>query len=865
MNGHANPTPPAPGAPEPVEATRSERIAAALAVAPLLPAAAGLMLGIVLDRESPAPPAAYVALFVIGGAILPAVRRRAIACALAMVVPACGVGGLLHNASYRRIAADHVVRCTGAEPIGAGLVGIIVSEPFTSQPDFGVFKDMAHRPTSTHFLLDAEELNGTRGPLAVRGTVRVGVAEPVTHVRAGDRVRVFGRMYRPVPPSNPGEPDWPLYQRRRGVLVGLACEHAANVERLGVPGAEAGRLIRLRRHCRRLLLDDVAAVDPAGRSVLEAIILGQRSTVDRAINDAFVATGTVHILSVSGAHLGMLAAAVWALSALLGRSRRQSAGFVLAAVLLYALLAEPSAPVWRSAIMATFLCVGLMLRRPPRTINWLAASALLVLAVRPADLFDPGFQLSYVTLAGLLYLSGPVRELWRGLLFRRDTVLEALRPREPDPPVRTRLTRAAGRCAEGALAACVAAWLAGAPLSLYHFGQISSWGWLNSLLISPIVFLLVTTGFVKLVAAAVWPATGIVLGPLFARITLLLDGWVRLLADVPGVSLMTPSPPLWLVVCVLGVFGLWAARRTIALPGRWIALGLAACAVAGCFWYLPGRPDDGELHVRIASVGDGTAVLIRFPSGRAIVYDVGTTPPYDLYRSTLRPLFGEERVRRLDAAILSHPDLDHFSGLPGLASRVPVRAVWAPPSIADASAADRGKPAVRLLRDELRRLDIPVRRLCAGDRLRAGAGVEATVLWPPSDEKPDPRDSNESSIVLRLRYAGRSILLCGDIERRPQEWLTQHADLRADVLVLPHHGSVKPWTAAFVKAVSPTYVIRSSGKRSEISSPRLNELVRSYAYFNTADVGGILVRIGPRGCAVTAYRSRAPHAVRPHG
>jgi competence protein ComEC len=171
-------------------------------------------------------------------------------------------------------------------------------------------------------------------------------------------------------------------------------------------------------------------------------------------------------------------------------------------------------------------------------------------------------------------------------------------------------------------------------------------------------------------------------------------------------------------------------------------------------------------------------------------------------------------------------------------------------------------PAAGLVLRELRAQNIPIRYLCAGRRLAGTGGVEVQVLWPPADERAAPHPSNESSIVMRLRYGGRSILLCGDIEQRPQRWLIDHADLRSDVLVLPHHGSFKPWTAEFVRAVSPTYVLRSSGKRSEISEAGLNDLMRTYRYLNTADAGSILVRMGPGSLDVSGFRPAAATAPR---
>src|SRR5690606_8603756 len=175
-------------------------------------------------------------------------------------------------------------------------------------------------------------------------------------------------------------------------------------------------LAAARLRARLAMLERAAPGDMPGEQLLEALVLGQRSAVDPALNQAFVETGSVHYLSVSGAHVGMLASAVWLACMLAGISRRSGALVRRTLVTADATLAEPSPPVIRSAIMGVLLCTAILLRRPVRTANWLALSAVVILVVSPVQLFEPGFQLSFLTLIGLIYL-GP--QVHRGL---RDLV-----------------------------------------------------------------------------------------------------------------------------------------------------------------------------------------------------------------------------------------------------------------------------------------------------------------------------------------------------------------------------------------------------------------------------------------------------------
>jgi competence protein ComEC len=344
------------------------------------------------------------------------------------------------------------------------------------------------------------------------------------------------------------------------------------------------------------------------------------------------------------------------------------------------------------------------------------------------------------------------------------------------------------------------------------------------------------------------------IGSVVAACTEWVTDWVRLWAAVPGVSVIAPPPPLWLVLLALTFFALWAARRTLAISGHCIAVGLVACVVCAVFWHLPGRPGDGELRVRVLAVGDGAATIIRFPNGRAIVYDCGTTPPRELYRATLCAALDADRVRRLDAVVVSHPNIDHYSAVPELAAHVPIEAVWLTSHFAVQGSAPGRGPLARLMQ-ELERRRTPIGQVHAGNRIVHTGGVSMEVLWPPPADEFAPTDLNDTSVVLRLRYGEHSILLTGDIEQEPQRWLMEHVDLRSDVLVLPHHGSVKPWTADFIRAVSPRYAIRSSGKRRELGPEGLSDFMAGYTYLNTADDGAVLIRLDVHGVRVSSCRS----------
>jgi competence protein ComEC len=198
--------------------------------------------------------------------------------------------------------------------------------------------------------------------------------------------------------------------------------------------------------------------------------------------------------------------------------------------------------------------------------------------------------------------------------------------------------------------------------------------------------------------------------------------------------------------------------------------------------------------------------------------------------------------------VISHPNLDHYAGMLSIDDRIAVGRWLLTPHFERLSGP--GSPS-RYFFDALAERGATVETIAAGDAMDGGDGVRIEVLWPPRSATTD--SANDTSLVLRLHHAGRSILLCGDIEEAPQRMLLEQGRLDADVLVLPHHGGVERTTEAFIEAVDPRYLIRSSGMRDHATRNGLIELIRDRTYFNTADDGAITVTIDDHGVTVTPF------------
>ncbi|GAG33565.1 unnamed protein product, partial [marine sediment metagenome] len=239
-----------------------------------------------------------------------------------------------------------------------------------------------------------------------------------------------------------------------------------------------------------------------------------------------------------------------------------------------------------------------------------------------------------------------------------------------------------------------------------------------------------------------------------------------------------------------------------------------------------------RLVFTVLSVGAGSAMVFELPDGRTVLCDAGSSNPYDVGRSTVVPFLRHRGIRRIDRVYLSHANLDHYSGMPGILEEIETG-----PIIVNEYFPRRSPPSSpsRQFLDILAKRDHTV-EIMNPSKPRWELGDVTFERLSPSGEPDENLSTNDTSTVLRITYAGHSILLTGDIEDRTQRALLQKkGDLGADVLVLPHHGSVRSSTKAFIEAVGADAVIRSSHQRMSETYSGLRECVGAIPLYNTVD------------------------------
>jgi competence protein ComEC len=691
-----------------------------------------------------------------------------------------------------------------------------------------------------------------RGWAPASGDVLVQITQPHPRLQENQTIQVLGMLQRPAPAMNPGQFDWAGYYREQRVLASLHVPHAENIQILTSPGPTA--VMWLRDETRRLLAAGFAPSRSLDHALLRALLLGDHDPQLRDVQDQFQRTGTSHHLAISGMHVAVLGALVFGVCRLLCLSPRVSVCVMTGFVILYGVAALPSPPVVRSVLLCVAFGIGIAGRRSVDAAQLLALSVLAMLVYHPPDLYNAGFQLSFGTVLGLILFTEPV--------------LKVLRRDDPDLAVARALGAQPGRLRAAwdwlnreltlALAAGLVAWGVSMPLIAWHFEQLNPWAVIAGIILAPIVFLALVGGLFKVVLTLLWPGAAPVWAFLAGAPVALMRHTVDWLAKMPWGDVPVPVPRWWLLVMfyALLLLMLWPCRhaglRWCFRIGRAVTCGAIVFLPFHTGLTLPGIGGAGQTRVTLLAVGAGQCAVVEPPSGRVVLIDAGSTSLSDLVPKCLGPFLRHERCTSVDSIFLSHSNYDHFSAAGEITAAYGVREILTADAFVRESA---GNASAEALLESLKQLHRPPRLLTPGERIPLGRDTAIEILWPPAD--PDHALSeNDSSLVVRLTHAGRSILFTGDIEAAAMRGLMKDPErLRSDVLIAPHHGSSESTSAAFIEAVHPTTILSSNDRSLTGKQRRFDRIVASQ--------GLPLMRTNRCGAITITFEADGSFAVKP--
>lgn len=880
----------------------TSRIAAS---APLFPIATAFAVGILADGLFSIRVSLSVGIFVLTTASAIVVVKPQLRHVLILIAVAFAGAGM-HGVRGEVVGFDRIKRmCDDGrlpadEPVG--VEGTVRDVPEDS-------------PGGLFFELETIAISRRNVTSPASGRIRVFLAETEDlserDIGAGEKVRVFCAPDRADQFINPGVATRAEILERLELDATCSLKSALLIERLAPP--QGFSLVGAVRTIRaKLIARFLDAFDGPTAGVMIASLLGSKRYLDKSTATAFRDGGTFHVLVISGLHITFIGGLVFAVVGL--ATRRRGVRFLITTTILWSFSVAVGAevPVVRAALMFTVVLFADVVFRDSNQLNSLGLSALVLLVWRPEDLFAQSFQLTFASVAAIVAGAFPFLKSLRAVGEWHPSASTPLPPNVSQTLRRccetlywreSRWTSDASRniwsakivkhpwfvsgaaqimlrfVVEGTVVSLIVQ-ITLLPLSVLFFNRIST----ASILLNLWVGVLIAVETFAACAALILREVNQTLAMPLIRLTELLNKLLllppRLLIEFDAAGFRLPAYSgraaaiyvLYFVPVVI-LFALairWQPfelrrRRTVTrLTCAFAALTLMILIVAGHPFSKPAP--DGRLRIDFLDVGQGDSALITFPDGRTMLVDGGGRPQFGSRRSesdTREPFvpdgatIGERVVSKflwyrglseVDYILATHADADHIQGLADVAAnfRVGTALFGRLPS---------GDPDYIEVEKVLERRRIPSATLARGDKFNI-AGVEVDVLWPPSSS--GGASENNDSVVLRLKFGARTILLTGDIERAAERGLLAESSLvRCDVVKVAHHGSRTSSTQDFIAASGAAFAVISVGRRSRFGHPHAEVVQRwrdsGAKLLTTGDRGTVTVSTDGRELSVTTF------------
>ena len=679
-----------------------------------------------------------------------------------------------------------------------------------------VDSDPEVRDKTTHLRLSAREMKLDEEWREVSGTALLIVPRYPTY-SYGDVLMVTGEL---ETPPQLDDFDYKGYLAHQGIYSTMLYPKIEILER-GNGSKPLGWIYSLRNR----LSQTLAEVLPEPQaSLAQGIILGIRSNIPSPVKTDFIHSGTAHLLAISGLHLSIVAGILLSLGIwLFGRRHSLYIWLTLGTIWLYVLITGMHPPIVRGAIMASLFLTAELLGRQRSAITALTFAAAIMVGISPQILWDAAFQMSFLAMAGLIFIFPPLQAVGRRVV--KATVGE--------DGAATSIANITTDSFSVTIAAILAVW----PLVAHYFGIISFVAPLTTFLALPALPVIIITGALAgglgLIALPLGYGVGWLAWPFLSYMLLVVNAAAAIPLSFTTVSTLNIHL-IWTYYLAL-VLTLWlnSHRRQAStlttksltqvkpgidkitnlifrLPKKWVIPPLLVIAILVSF--TAATMPDNNLHVSFLDVGQGDAILIH-QGNQQVLIDGGPSP------QAIALELGKEMPfwdRTIELVVLTHPSADHVTGLVEVLNRYKVKQVLSPDLDYKSNIYDEW---LRLVKEK----NIEYTIAHAGQQVDLGRGVSIQVLNPPTPLLTGTEsDIDNNGAVLRINTGKVSFLLTADIMWEAEfELIARRANLASTVLKVAHHGSDTSTTPEFLAVVNPRLAVISVGKDSKFGHPTL--------------------------------------------
>ena len=666
----------------------------------------------------------------------------------------------------------------------------------------GVIQDRQDRPDSIRLYL--EQVNILPGqmqlqePYVIANRVQITLyTQPSLEILPGDKIGFRAKLRSIRSLRNPGGFDYARYQRQRGItLSGYSKEDVAIIE----PAFE----LSWNRYRQILSFWIMRVLPEEQQGLVEALMVGKRGLLNQELMEQLIVSGTIHLVAISGLHLGIAAGwsfylIRWLLVLVIPLSRRWDMKRIAAALAMlptigYANLAGWSMPTQRATIMVCLFLLAVAVGRARDIWRVLAIAAIIVLIHQPGQLFSAGFQLSFLCVLALLY-SIPLAQ-------------------------RTEKYHRYIKAVLGFVLASVMIMLVTSPVALYHFHRFSPYGLLANLFAIPFVSLLtIPLGLMAMLTHEISPFLGDQLLLAMGYMVDIFHVVIAWVSQLPGAWQRLPGPSLLgLALCMAS----WAMAGLLGMAGKrgW-SIALFILSFPLLQW--PGdRPPQDQLHLTALDVGQAQSVVVYSPDDGWSVYDAGgwSSARFNVGEAIISPYLWHHGVDHIKRLVISHPQRDHMAGAEQLLRNFQVDTLW----VGYVSEKEKNQKTYRQLINRANKRGIPIRRIDQHFQVKQG---DTTISVLPPITLSQNRNSNARSLVVEIGFGEQRFLIPGDATKRTEHWLLRQKVIHPlTALLAPHHGSKTSSSPPFVYATHPQHIIFSVGYKNRYRHPHPQVLKR---------------------------------------
>jgi competence protein ComEC len=686
----------------------------------------------------------------------------------------------------------------------------------------GIIEDAVYRQNGNNkYILQLKEVLNVKRTQYVSGNILVYSERYFFY---GDCLELSKIWQEPAGQRNPGQFDYRIYLNRHDIY---AVVYLSKYDSVSVIGQRQGNwfLHRIIEPARSYVQSMILQYNsPTISPLLKALFLGERQDLDTNMVREFALSGVVHILAISGLHVGYIILFITVILQLLRIPYRSQFIILLVILTLYVVLVRFKPPVLRASLMAVLYIYGKIREKKIDNKNILFGTAFLLLLFEPRDLFNPGFQFSFLAVAGILILFPRLKKR----LFTKDFYFG----------------RIFLKYFWYGMVISFSATLFTLPLTIYYYGIWPVYAVPLNLIVIPLVGIILFLGFMQILFGSFSISLALGIGQLIELVYRFMTAIIHSTMNLPLAVLDLPRPSwIFIILTYIFIILLLSLNKRFRLKLMFAFLSLLI------FFLFIGNIGGGrsDLIITMLDVGHGDAAVVHFPNGNTLLIDGGDcTSNFDHGLQTVLPYLKEMGVLHLTYVLVTHGDRDHAGGVVHLLDRVQVDTVVISDYLCNSAIADQ-------IINISHKHNFLLRRVSRGDYLFPDPTCRIYVLHPPDSNSASLAESfssNNQSIVIKLQYGAAGILFTGDIEAKGIDEVLDFGDfLECELIKLPHHGSMVSKTPDLISKVNPLAAVASvSGfRRFNLPSPKLVQFLKSnrIPLMQTGHEGAIMFEITP--------------------